>query len=112
MKDISGRINKAENQMSVGRHIKPNLPPFILIFSESETITESRESLGPVDTWITYIEQLQAGQRANAERLKENPYSLPKIIVIELDADKEVQAREQLKATKNNQTTKNGGQNE
>ena len=101
MKDISRRINNAEKQMSVGLHKKPNLPPLIFsVFSESETMAERRDNLGPVDTWITYQEQLQAGQRANAELLKNNLYSLPKIIVIELDAGKEVQAREQQKVTK------------
>jgi len=100
MKDICRRINNAEKQMSVGRRKKQNQPPLVLsVHSKSETITENRDSLGPVDTWITYQEQLHAGQRTNAERLKNNPYSLPEIIVVELDAGKEVQAREQLKTT-------------
>ena len=68
------------------------------LYIETEIMAEGRDKLGPVETWITYQEQLQAGQEANAEYLKNNPYGLPEIIVIELDAGKEYQARGQQKA--------------
>lgn len=94
MKDIRRRINNAEKQMSIGQHKEPIQPPMVLsVRSKSEIMAEGQDDLEPVDTWITYQEQLQAGQRANAEFLKDNPYSLPKIIVIALDVDEEYQAR-------------------
>ena len=107
MSDISRRINTIEKQLNVGQHKKPSSPPMICLHSETETMVEGRDKLGPVDTWITYQEQLHTQQEANAEYLKNNPYSLPQIIVIELDAGKEYQARGQLKATKNNQMSEN-----
>ncbi len=99
MSNISRRINTIEKQLNVGQHKKPSWPPMIVcLYSETETMAEGRDKLGPVETWITYQEQLQAGQEANAEYLKNNPYGLPKNIVIELDAGKEYQARGQQTA--------------
>jgi len=60
--------------------------------SKSEP-TVNPEGLGAFETWLTYQEQLYADQKANAEHLKENPFALPKMIVIVLDADKELKAR-------------------
>ena len=60
---------------------------------------KTNKSWGQKKTWITYHEQLQPQQKANEEYLQENPDGLPAIIKIELDTDKEYQAR----ATKSNQ---------
>lgn len=102
MRNISRRINTIEKQLSLGQHKRPEQRPLILTLrSESEVKTEGQNNLGPVETWITYQEQLQAGQEANAEYLKNNPYGLPATIVIELDTGKEYQARGQLKGQSN-----------
>jgi hypothetical protein len=98
MRDINRRINTVEKQLSLGQHEKQIrlLPPII-----SSTPTNSRgkdiEKLGPTKTWITYQEQLQAQEKANAELLKDNPNSLGAPIIIDMDVEKEYQAREQLK---------------
>ena len=97
MRDISRRINTVEKKLSLRRHKKPTLPPIIVL--TGYTTAEDVDKLGPVETWITYQEQLQAGEKANAEYLKDNPGGLPEIITIELDVDKECKAR----ATKSNQ---------
>ena len=65
----------------------------------------NEQKLGPKEKWITYQEQLQPQLKANAEHLKDNPYGLPAIIKIELDVDREYQAR-QRKTTKSNQYPK------
>ena len=109
MRDISRRINTIEKQLSLGQHEKQIrfLPP--IISSEPTNSTgKDIEKLGPVETWITYQEQLQAQQEANAELLKDNPNSLGAIIIIDLDVDKEYQAR----ATKNNQKQPNAEKTE
>ncbi|MHC4558610.1 MAG: hypothetical protein ACYS80_15070 [Planctomycetota bacterium] len=113
MHGINRRINSIEKKMSMGRHKKSNQPPLVLSVQKKNRVkAEWEDSLGPVNTWVTYQEQLSAAKQANAEFLKENPNSLPPSIVIELDADKEVQARSRLKANENNQILKNGGQDE
>lgn len=100
MRNISRRINTIEKQLSLGQHEKQIrlLPPTI-----SSTPTNSTgkdiDKLGPVETWITYQEQLQAQEKANAELLKDNLNSLGAHIIIDLDAEKEYQAR----STKSNQ---------
>ena len=105
MSSISRRIDTIEKQLSIGRHEEPKPPEVILCLLGGRIITVEDEAiLGPTETWITYQKQLQAGQREN---LKENSAGLPGIITIELDADKEYQAREQLKATKNNEKPEN-----
>ncbi len=102
MRNISRRINTVEKQLSLGQHEKQIqlLPPLI-----SSTPTNSTgkdiDKLGPVKTWITYQEQLQAQEKANAKRLKDDPNSLGATIIIDLDVDKEYQAREQLKGQSN-----------
>ena len=101
MRNISTRINTVEKRLSLGRHKKPPLLPFIIMAPTNAT-DKDIEKLGPAKTWITYQEQLQAQQKANAERLKDNPNSLGAIIVIDVNVDKEYQTRKQLKATKNN----------
>lgn len=97
--NLQRRIEKIEEGLSIGQHGKPSLPPVILfLHSEHEPATDP-DTLGPVETWLTFQQQLQAGQKANAEHLRENPFALPEIMVIVLDADEEVRARGQLKAT-------------
>jgi hypothetical protein len=100
MRDINRRINTIEKQLSLGQHEK-RLRPTLIICSAANSTDKDIESLGPLETWITYQEQLQAGQEANAEYLKNNPYGLSKTIVIELDVEKEYQGREQLKGQSN-----------
>ena len=99
MRDINRRVNAIEKKLSLRRHKKPTLPPIIVLTIASTSIGKDIDKLGPVETWITYQEQLQAGEKANAEYLKDNPRGLPKIITIELDVEKERRAR----ATKSNQ---------
>ena len=96
MRGIYRRINNIEKRLSLRQHKKPTLPPIIVL--TGYTTAEEIGKLGPVETWITYQEQLQAGEKANAEYLKDNPGGLPKIITIELDSEKECRAR----ATKSN----------
>jgi len=100
MRSIYGRINNIEKKLSLGQHEKQIwlLPPIISCTPTNST-GKDIEKLGPVKTWITYQEQLQAQKKANTERLKDNPNSLGAAIIIDLDIDKEYQAR----ATKSNQ---------
>ena len=100
MRNISGRINTVEKQLSLGQHEKQP-PPTLIICSAANSTDKNIERLGPLKTWITYQEQLQTQQKANAERLKDNPNSLGSTIVIDLDVDDEYQAREQLKRQSN-----------
>jgi len=98
---ISRRIGTIEKQLSIGRHKEPRAPDLIICVLLGRSMTaEDRAILGPKETWITYQEQLQAGR-------EENPAGLPGIITIKLYADKEYQAREQLKTTKNNEKPEN-----
>ncbi len=100
MRSIYGRINNIEKRLSLGQHEKQiQLLPPIITCAPTNSRGNDFEKLGPLKTWITYQEQLQAQQKANAERLKDNPNSLGAAIIINLDVDKEYQAR----ATKNNQ---------
>ena len=100
MRDISRRINTIEKRLSLGQHEKRVrfLPPLITCAPTNPT-GRNFEELGPQKTWITYQEQLQAQKKANAERLKDNPNGLGAAIIIDLDVDKEYQAR----AMKSNQ---------
>lgn len=93
MSNLNRRINTIEKWLSVGQHTKPSQPPIILCVQSKGKLTVDPESLRPVETWLTFQEQLYAGQKANAEHLKENPFVLPKTIVIVLDTDKELKAR-------------------
>ncbi len=100
MRDINRRINTSEKKLSVGKHRKPTLPTTILCLTRGRTANaEDQQKLGPKENWITYQEQLQPQQEANEEYLKENPEGLPAIIKLELDVEKEYQAR----STKSNQ---------
>ena len=90
MRNIGKRINTVEKQLSLGQHENRIrlLPP--LISSEPINSTgKNIEKLGPVETWITYQEQLQAQEKANTEFLKDNPNCLGAPIIIDLDVDKE-----------------------
>jgi len=107
MRDINRRINTIEKKLRLGRHQEPAFPTIVVALQLGREMTdEEQQELGAVETWITYQEQLQAGEKANAEYLKENPGGLPEIVIIELDVDKEHQAG-QRKATKNNPKLKN-----
>jgi hypothetical protein len=100
MRNISRRIDTIEKQLSIGRHEEPHAPDLIICVRLGRSMTdEDRAILGPTESWITYQEQLQAGR-------KENPAGMSRTITIKLYVDKEYQAREQLKATKNNQMVK------
>ena len=105
MRNVSRRINTVEKQLSLGQHEKQILllPP-IISSAPTNLMGKDIDKLGPVETWITHQEQLQAQQKANAELLKDDPNSLGVPIIIDLDVDKEYQARatksgnEELKA--------------
>ena len=100
MRDISRRINTIEKHLSLGQHENQiRLMPPIISMTPTNSTGRDFEELGPVTTWITYQEQLQAQQKANAELLKDNPNSLGAPIIMDLDVEKEYQAR----STKNNQ---------
>ncbi len=104
MRNVSRRINTVEKQLSLGQHKNQILllPP-VISSAPTNLMGKDTEKLGPVETWITYQEQLQAQKKANAERQKDNPNSLgAPIIIRELDVEKEYQTR-QRKSTKNNQ---------
>lgn len=102
MRNISRRINTVEKQLSLGQHERQIrlLPPLICMKPTNST-GKDIEKLGPVETWITYQEQLHAQEKANAELLKDDPNSLGAPIIIDLDVEKEYQAREQLKGQSN-----------
>ncbi len=100
MKDVSRRLNTVEKQLSLGQHEKQlRLLPPIISSTPTNSTGKDIEKLGPVKTWITYQEQLQAQQKANVERQKDNPNSIGATIIIDLDVEKEYQAR----STKSNQ---------
>ena len=100
MRDISRRINNVEKQLSLGQHEKQiQLMPPIISGTPTNATGRNFEELGSQKTWITYQEQLQAQKKANAELLKDNPNSFGKVIFINLNVEKEYQAR----ATKSNQ---------
>ena len=100
MRNISRRINTVEKQLSLGQHENQiRLLPPIISMTPTNSTGRDFEELGPVKTWITYQEQLQAHEKANAERLRDNPNSLGAALIIRLDVDEEYQAR----ATKSNQ---------
>ena len=94
MRNISRRIDTIEKKLSAGRHEgQIRLPPPLVICAPTNSMGKDIDKLGALETWITYQEQLQAQERANAERLKDNPNVLGAIIVIALDVDEEYQAR-------------------
>jgi hypothetical protein len=81
MSNISRRISTIEKKLKVGRHREPAFPRVnIVLFGGREITDEDRQKLGPIQTWITYQEQLQAGERASDEYLKNNPNGLPEVV--------------------------------
>ena len=102
MRNINRRINTVEKQLSLGQH-ENQIQLLSPIISMTPTNSTGRdfEELGPVTTWITYQEQLQAQQKANAELQKDNPNCLGAPVIIDLDVDEEYQAREQLRGQSN-----------
>jgi hypothetical protein len=106
MRNISRRIDTVEKQLSLGQHEKQiRLLPPIISSTPTNSTGKDIDKLGPVETWITYQEQLQAQKKANAELLKDNPNSLGAPIIIDMDVEKEYRAR----ATKSNQKPPNAG---
>ena len=102
MRNISKRINTVEKQLSLGQHENQiRLMPPLISSAPTNSTGKNIEKLGQVETWITYQEQLQAQQKANAGRQKDNPGGLGAPIIIDLDVEKEYQAREQLKGQSN-----------
>ncbi len=99
MRNISRRIDAMEKRLEIGQHKKPKTLLILVLLKGRKVTPEDKEELGANETWITYQEQLQAQQKANTERLKDNPNGLGAIITIDLDVDEEYQAR----ATKSNQ---------
>jgi hypothetical protein len=94
MRDISRRINTVEKRLSLGQHEKQiRLLPPIITCAPTNSRGKDIEKLGPVKTWTTYQRKLKTQQKANAELLKDNPNSLGAAIIIDLDVDKEYQAR-------------------
>ena len=93
MRNISGRINTIEKQLSVGKEdtrlilLTPSIDG-----APNGASPKDMKKLGAIETWITYHEQLKAQERPNP--------NFPKsAIIIDLDVDEEYQAR----ATKSNQ---------
>lgn len=105
MRNISRRINTIEKQLSLGQHEK-RPQTTLIIHTPTNSTDKDIERLGLEEKWITYQKQLQAQQKANAERLKDNPNNLGATIIIDLDVEKEYQAREQLKGQSNAQYEK------
>lgn len=99
MSSISRRIDTNEKQLRKGRLEEPRAPDLIILKPLGDNMTDE-DILGPKETWITYQKQLEAGR-------KKYPVGMSRTIVIELDVGKEYQAGKQLKATKNNQKSKN-----
>jgi len=95
MRNISKRINTIEKQLNVGKEDTR----LILLTPSINGATncaspKDMKKLGAIETWITYNEQLKAQERPNP--------NFPKsAIIIDLDVDKEYQAREQLKGKGN-----------
>lgn len=88
MGDIARRIKKLERVMCVGKERK--ISECIVVFPDRDDSVceqEQRESLGPVEIWLTYQEQLATAREDQADR----DYRL---IVIELSVERELQARE------------------
>jgi len=112
MRNVGRRINNIEKKLRVGQHQEPPFPRIsIALFGGRKMTEEDRQKLGPIQSWITYQEQFQAGERANDEYLKNNPNGLPEVVTIVYDVDKEYEARENLqKTTKFNKTANSEAQ--
>jgi len=105
MSNIKRRIDTIEKQLNLGKHeTRFRLCPPVITTAPTNSGGKDIDKLGPLETWITYQEQLQTQEKANAEHLKDNPTSFGAAIFIRLDVDKEYQAR-QRKTTKNNDLT-------
>ena len=92
MYDMNRRLNTIEKRLKPGNESRIH-PPIITSQIGRNPTAEDEQKLGPHKTWLTYKQQLQAKQKANAEHLKENPGCLPGAIFIELDVEKEYQAK-------------------
>jgi len=89
---VANRIKQIEKKLRPGRESRVAAPVFVTQIGRKPT-AEEEQKLGPHKTWFTYRQQLQAQEKANSEHLKDNPGCLPGTIEIELDVDKEYQAR-------------------
>ena len=102
MRNITRRLNTIEKQLSLGQHEKQVcFLPLIISCKPTNSTGKDIDKLGPVETWTTYQEQLEAQQKAHTELLKENSNNFGAVIIIDLDVDEEYQAREQLKGQGN-----------
>jgi hypothetical protein len=93
MADMNRRLNAIEKRLGTHREAKI-YPPAIIGAGPSP---EDERNLGPVETWITYQEQLKAQEEANTEHIKDHPGCLPKVIVLSLDANEEYARRSERK---------------
>jgi hypothetical protein len=88
MSSITRRIEKLENMMSMGKERKVNEIIISGPYGDGSFEEQKRmESLGPLETWFTYQEQLAVAREDQAGR--DN-----RIIVIGLSIERELQARE------------------
>ena len=96
MRDIGRRLNLVEKRLRPGKEIKVG-PPIITLQCGRRPTAQDEQTLGPVKNWITYKQQLQAQEKANAEYLKKHPGCLGQTIVISLDVDEEYRRRSERK---------------
>ena len=89
---IEARLGRIERQLRPGREVEI-LPPVIVGHCGRQPTPEEERQLGPLDGWITYGQQLEAQEQANAQYLREHPGSLGNVIMIDVDVDREYEAR-------------------
>jgi hypothetical protein len=85
MSSIAKRIEKLEKIMSVGKERK--ISELIISGHEGDGTLQEQENLGPVETWLTYQEQLATAREDQAD-------CDHRLIVIGLSVERELQARE------------------
>ena len=88
MSNITRRIEKLEKQMSLGKEIE--ISECIIILHEIDGLEheqEQRDKLGPVENWLTYLEQLAAAREDKADREV-------RLIMVGLSVERELQARQ------------------
>ena len=97
MRDFGRRLKTIEKRLIPRKKVRIG-PPIISGCSGRTPTPEDEEKLGPIRSWITYKRQLQAQEKANDEYLKDHPGGLGHVIIIEVDVDKEYQARQGVQA--------------
>ena len=93
MRNMGRRLNTIEKRLRPGRELKVG-PPIIIGHCGRTPTPEDEQALGSVETWITYQQQFKAQEKANAETLKDHPGCLGHSIIINVNVDKEYQARQ------------------